>query len=43
MTQVKQSHDVYTVHPVGYVQASEHDGTYAVKVLPEYIDALEGA
>jgi len=38
MTSTTQS---YTVYPIGYVQASEREGRYEIKVLPTCLAALE--
>lgn len=32
---------IFSIHPVGYVQASESDGQFAIKVFPEYCAALK--
>lgn len=31
----------FSVHPIGYVQTSEQEGRYEIKILPAYINALE--
>jgi tRNA-Thr(GGU) m(6)t(6)A37 methyltransferase TsaA len=32
---------VYTVHPIGFVRASEQEGRFEIEVSADYVDALE--
>jgi len=40
MTQTNQNQPSYALYPIGYVRAVDQEGSYGVRVLPTFLEAL---